>query len=78
MLQLSELRFAEWFRAQPETGMGYWVVSAHLRNGRVIPQVMVDSGYVTRVRGYGTIPFAEGQVDHFEITHDKWDWRGDR
>jgi hypothetical protein len=58
--------------------MGYWVVSAHLRDGRVIPRVLVDGGYVAQVYGCASIPFTEDQVDHFEVTHDKWDWRTGR
>jgi hypothetical protein len=27
------------------------------------------------VYGYASIPFTEDEVDRFEVTHDKWDWR---
>ncbi len=75
MFKLTEKRFADYFRYQPETGMGYWIVTAHLRDGREFPQVVVNGGVVTRVRHHKEIPFSEEDVDHFEVTHDKWDWR---
>ena len=72
MIRLIEKRFADYFRYQSGTGMGYWIVTAHLKDGRVFKQVMVDSGYLAKVRGYQDIPFLEGDVDHFVVTHDKW------
>ena len=74
MYLLTEKRFAEFFRTQPETGMGYWVATAVLKDGREIKQVIVNSGYVTHVKGYKDIPFNESDIDHFIVTHEKWDW----
>jgi hypothetical protein len=76
MYPLTEQRFAEFFKQQPETGMGYWVVSAVLKDGRQYDQVIVNSGYVTRVRNYRAIPFTEPDVDRFIVTHAKWDFGG--
>jgi len=42
----------------PESGMGYTVVRVTLRDGRVFPQAVIDSGYLTRVRGSLSVPFA--------------------
>ena len=75
MFQLTEKRFAEFFAASAETGMGYFVVDAVLKDGRKFKQVVVDSSYVALVRGYAEIPFAEGDIDHFVVTHEKWNWR---
>ena len=75
MYPLSEKRFADFFRKSPETGMGYWVVTAVLKDGRRYEQVLVNSGYLTRVRNYDEIPFAEHEIDHFIVTHSKWDLR---
>jgi hypothetical protein len=74
MYALTEKRFAEFFRDQPETGMGYWVATAILKDGREFKQVIVNSGYVTQVKGHSHIPFKEGDIDRFIITHDKWDF----
>ncbi len=74
MFKLTEQRFADYFEHQPETGMGYQIATAHLKDGRVFKQVIVDSGYVTAVRGYSEVPFAEADVDRFVATHDKWKW----
>lgn len=74
MYLLTENRFAEFFRTQPETGMGYWVTTAVLKDGREFRQVIVNSGYVTHVKGHNEIPFNESDVDHFVVTHEKWDW----
>lgn len=72
MFRLVSKQFADYFRQQPETGMGYWVVDAYLKDGKVFRQVVVNSGYVTKARGYEEIPFTEADVERFEVTHDKW------
>jgi hypothetical protein len=74
VFRLAEKRFADYFRNQRETGMGYWVTNAHLKDGRVFSQVIVNGGYVTQVRHHASIPFFETDIDRFEVTHDKWDW----
>jgi hypothetical protein len=76
MYALTERRFAEFFKQQPETGMGYWVVTAWLKDGRRYDQVLVTSGYLTRVKNHGDIPFTEYDIDHFIVTHEKWDFSG--
>jgi hypothetical protein len=52
------------------------VVSAVLKDGRQYDQVVVNSGYVTRVRNHRDIPFTEPEIDRFIITHAKWDFGG--
>jgi len=73
---LSE-KWAAYLVALPETGMGYQVVSVTLNDGRRFEQVVVDSGYITRVRDYRDIPFAESEIAEIKITHDKWNWKED-
>jgi hypothetical protein len=75
MLKLTEKRFADFFRDKPETGMGYTIVTVHLKDGRVFPQTAVVGGTITLVRHHKGIPFTENDIDRFETTHDKWDWR---
>lgn len=70
-------KWARYLRSVPETGIGYQVVSVTLRDGRRFNQVVIDSGYVTRVRGYDEIPFAEGEIAEITVTHDKWNWKED-
>ena len=77
MVRLTEKRFADYFRNRPESGMGYWVVSAHLNGGRVVPQVVVTGGTITRVRHHKDVPFAEKDISWLEVTHDNWDWRSE-
>jgi hypothetical protein len=72
MFKLTEQRFADYFNVQPETGMGYWIATARLKDGRVFKQVLVEGGYVTRVRGSIGVPFDEADVDRFVVTHEKW------
>jgi hypothetical protein len=70
----------EWasrLRVLPETGMGYQVVSVTLNDGRKFEQVVIDSGFITRVRGYTDIPFAASDITEITVTHDKWDWKED-
>jgi hypothetical protein len=56
----------------PETGMGYQVVSVFLTTGRKIEQVVIDSGHITRARGYKEVPFGESEITAIQVTHDKW------
>jgi hypothetical protein len=55
MYALTEKGFAKFFRQQPETGMGYWIATAVLKDGRQYNQVIVNSGYVTQVKNYRDI-----------------------
>ena len=77
MLQLSD-RWGSRLRSQPETGMGYQVVSIVLRNGKRIDQVLVESGVITRVRGQDSIPFREDEIADLIVTHDRWDFAAER
>ena len=60
---------------QPGTGMGYQIVTVRLRDGRKYKQTIVDSGYITRVRGMDHIPFTDEDIVEIIVTHDKWDFR---
>jgi hypothetical protein len=75
MLELTEKRFADFFRKQGETGMGYWVATVYLRDGRIFPQTIVVGGTITQIKNQSGISFAEKDIDRFEVTHDKWEWR---
>jgi hypothetical protein len=78
MFRLTEKRFADFFRQQPETGMDYYFATAYLKDGRIFRQVIISGGYVTTVRGFADVPFTEPEIDRFVVTHDKWDWSQDR
>jgi hypothetical protein len=57
-----------------ETGMGYVVVSVALTDGRRYSQVLIDSGFLSRVRGLPNVPFAESDIAEIKQTDAKWDW----
>lgn len=67
-------KWCEFLATQPETGMGYFVVSVVLHDGRRYDRVVVDSGYVTRIEGCKDIPFSEQEIKEIIVTHDKWDF----
>ena len=73
VLVLSQ-KWVKYLLSQPETGMGYQVVSVRLTNGALFHQVVVDSGYLTRIRGLKGIPFTEKDIAEITVTHDKWSW----
>ena len=62
---------------QPETGMGYHVVSVVLNDGITIKQVLVNEGYITRVKGFTGIPFKLDDIREIHVTHEKWDFKRD-
>jgi hypothetical protein len=72
MFRIRSRPFADYISNTPETGMGYWIVTAYLKDGRVYRQVLVEGGYVSRVRGEIRVPFSEEDVDRFVVTHEKW------
>jgi len=61
-------------RKLPESGMGYTVVRITLRDGRVFPQAVIDSGCLIRVRGLLDVPFCEDDISDISATHEEWDW----
>ena len=58
-----------------ETGMGYYVATVKLRDGTLYRQVVIDSGFVTRVRGFESVPFDPADIVDIDVTHEKWDWK---
>jgi hypothetical protein len=54
-----------------ETGMGYTVVAVTLNDGRKFDQAVIDSGYISRIRGLPDIPFTEDDVASIIATHEK-------
>ena len=74
MLPLTEKRFSDFLRRQPETGMGYWVTTVTLKDGRRFPQTVVAGGVIVRIRDQKSIPFSEAEIESLEVTHDKWSW----
>jgi len=77
MLQLSD-KWGPKLVSQPETGMGYQVASIILKDGSRYDQVLIESGYITRIRGITNIPFSEDQISEIIVTHDKWNFSADR
>lgn len=60
-----------------ETGMGYIIVSVILKNGKRYDQVIIDSGFLTRIKGMKGIPFTEEDISQIIATNDAWDFRSE-
>jgi len=74
MIQLTD-KWGPFLRDQPETGMGYWVVTVTLKDGRRFDRaVVVDSGHLTQIFGRDDIPFLEEDIAAMKVTHDKWNF----
>jgi len=58
----------------PETGMGYWVVTVKLTDGRIFERVVINGGYVTQIYGLSDIPFNVKEITEIKVTHDKWNF----
>jgi len=54
--------------------MGYSVMTAELKNNRRYDQALVNSETSRGSKNYEEIPLAEAEIDHFVITHQKWDF----
>jgi hypothetical protein len=57
--------------------MGYQVASVFLQDGSRIDQVLIEGGYITRIRGRSDIPFEDSDIADIVVTHDKWDFAAD-
>lgn len=64
--------WVDYLMAQPETGMGYWIVSVRLIDGRSFDRVVVNDGLITQVYGHGHVPFEPEEIVEMRVTHDKW------
>jgi hypothetical protein len=51
--------------------MGYQICSVLLKDGRRIERVTVSSGIITKVEGFGAIPFAESDIQDIIVTHGR-------
>jgi hypothetical protein len=62
-------RWAEVLTSQPETGMGYQIVSIRLKDGRRIDNVTVVGGIISRLPG--TVPgwFSDEEIEDIVVTH---------
>ena len=74
MIKLSG-KWLDYLNKQPETGMGYQIVSVIKKNGVRYDRVIVDSGYITRIKDISNIPFDEQDIAEIIVTHDKWFFR---
>ncbi len=76
MLALSN-KWSQELAGQPETGMGYQVVSVILTNGKRFDKVVIVEGNITQLKGITGIPFTEEEIAQIIVTHDKWDFTAD-
>ena len=53
----------------PETGMGYQIVSILLQDGRRFDNVTIAGGVISNVGGGNTIPFTESDIVQILVTH---------
>ena len=73
MLRLSK-KWMDFLLTQPETGMGYQVVSVLLHDGRRFDRVPIVDSAIRRIKGREDIPFTEADIKEIIVTHDKWDF----
>jgi hypothetical protein len=62
MLALDK-KWAKVLMSQPETGMGYRIVSVLLKDGRRFERVMIVGGMITSINGNPDVPFAESEIE---------------
>ncbi len=71
-VRLSE-KWVAFLAKQPETGMGYQVVSVKVKGGQWYERVVVESPFIRGAIGYKELPFAVDDIDEIVVTHDKRD-----
>jgi hypothetical protein len=68
MLSLSN-RWAEVLLAQPETGMGYQIVTVRLKDGRRIDNITVVGGIISALPDEVSGFFSEEDIEDIVVTH---------
>lgn len=68
-------KWADYLKAQEETGPGYQVLAVKLKDGRCFDQVVASEGCIIQVRGYNEVPFTPGEVASVEVNHRHWNFR---
>ena len=62
-------------KREKETGIGYQVVSVHLKDHRSFDQVVVSEGCIIAVKGYADVPFRFDDVATVTVNHKRWNFR---
>jgi len=70
MIELST-EWLDYLIKKPETGMGYHIVSIVLRDGTRYDKVVVDGGYIAKIKEFSVIPFSNEDIQEIIVTHDK-------
>jgi hypothetical protein len=70
------IEWLDYLKRQPETGMGYQVVSLTLKDGRHFDHVLIADGQITQIRDWEEIPFtAQDEIKSMKVTHKKWKFK---
>ena len=65
-------KISEYLRSQPETGMGYQIVTVLTNDGKIFERVhILDASEISTVDGNADIPFNPYDIVRVEVTHDK-------
>jgi len=62
-------RWAEVLTSQPETGMGYQIVSVRVKDGRLINNVTVVGGIISRLPATVSEWFSDDEIEDIVVTH---------
>ncbi len=62
-------RWAEVLTSQPETGMGYQIVSVRVKDGRLINNVTVVGGIISRLPATVSEWFSDDEIKDIVVTH---------
>jgi hypothetical protein len=70
MLALSD-KWGPILTSQPETGMGYQIVSVFLLDGRRFDHVSIAGGVITKIGHSTQIPFTEAEIEKIVVNHGR-------
>jgi hypothetical protein len=62
--------WSDYLLKQPESGMGYQIVTAALRDGQKFEVAVSDSHVIGAVRGFTDIPFDPKDVTSIDVVPD--------
>jgi len=69
---MSELpkKWSDFLLKQPESGMGFQIISVTLQDGRKFDAAVTESHVLSRVRGFDTVPFDTNEISEIDVIPD--------
>ena len=62
-------------KGNPETGIGYQIVSVIIKDGRCFDQAIASEGCIIQVPGYEDVPLTPDELSKVRVNRKGWNFR---